>query len=179
MEKNYSFKVWSVDVNMRITDKVVEIEIPGTNAFQDLAVTLLCVPDKEGKHMGCNSIAKRIFKKLNNYDEFLYSAFNGKPITVRGHSMGGSIVECLHYIIMKKHSKMCFTKNYCGYGVMPRNANTRIDRQIRRIRVGRDFVPYLFPWFVCKPRVHLTGCTGPWPIRWLKDHKYKGWTDLS
>ena len=79
--------------NITFTVKNNVIKIDGTGEAIDLLTTIDCRKDKKGFHNGCMKAAEYILPKvLTKLDKY-------EKVIIMGHSMGGSIAQCLAWLL--------------------------------------------------------------------------------
>lgn len=168
------FLVGSVQFRLRVIAGSAYIWIPGTDnvfkkksrmdALKDILVSAQCWPNLQGRHAGCDRVAKKILEipevvaELDKISGFIHAA---------GYSLGGGVAECF---AERKDSDMAILKTYGQYRVIFRSDKKK-SYFTERIIKGQDKIRWLFFWFRGPVTARQTSNPdGKWPMRWFKDH---------
>lgn len=147
-----TYHVGTQKVRVKKEKGIVKIFISGTNEWEDLPVSIKCKRNWLGYHSGAFHEAHRVASFLVEKHIIL----PGTIIYIGGHSMGGSIAECLDDLI--------YTDKIVTFGQYP--VTSKETKNITRYRKGFDLVTFLFPWFRSRKYTQLKGTFNP-----VKDHK--------
>lgn len=148
--------------------------IYGTNEFADLKYSILCWPNEDGVHFGISLGVKKLLKEIK------LKADPERPIFLKGHSMGASLI--LH--LGKELESRGYTVNdvyaEAPFPIYSKNKRPIIRAKCIIIEYGNDPVTSLFPWFKYQNGFDSVNHIGPsrkwfkvlWPGNWSDHTKY-------